>query len=278
MENKVYEFKDIATIDVAESVSESAHVLVEDGGVIKRLSKEEVGGGVKSWNDLTDKPFYEEETVVTETIIDDVVAITHIGEVYGHIFYGYDLTDVMSIEPNSKYKVAIDGGEYVCEPKYNEDLMLYFLGNGKFFDVEDSGEPFFISELPCNGKTYSCGIAIEEQSEAKNLHIEVTSVEEIVKPLDEKFIPDSMKPLVINGTLTATDGSPTFTVSDIVSYNDVKGALLLGRRVVLIVNDTSKGDTQIFPANTIYDNFIDFNNTFAGYAIQLKNNNTWGMA
>lgn len=38
MENKAYEFKDMATVDVAESVSENAHLIVEDGGVIKRLS------------------------------------------------------------------------------------------------------------------------------------------------------------------------------------------------------------------------------------------------
>ena len=33
-----YEFKDMATVDVAESVSEQAHMLIEDEGVIKRAT------------------------------------------------------------------------------------------------------------------------------------------------------------------------------------------------------------------------------------------------
>lgn len=37
MANSAYEFKDIATIDVAEQISEDGHLLIEDGGVIKRL-------------------------------------------------------------------------------------------------------------------------------------------------------------------------------------------------------------------------------------------------
>lgn len=52
MENMNYEFKDMATIDIAESVLESAHVLVEDGGVIKRVSKEIFGGSEEEGNSL----------------------------------------------------------------------------------------------------------------------------------------------------------------------------------------------------------------------------------
>ena len=40
-----YNFKKLSEVAVAESVSNSANVLVEDGGEIKRISKSMVGGG-----------------------------------------------------------------------------------------------------------------------------------------------------------------------------------------------------------------------------------------
>ena len=55
------EFTKLSEVAVAESISENASVLVEDGGEVKRVAKSKVcgGGGASSWNDLTDKPFYD---------------------------------------------------------------------------------------------------------------------------------------------------------------------------------------------------------------------------
>ena len=39
-----YEFKDMATVDLVETVADTASVLIEEGGVIKRAPKSEVGG------------------------------------------------------------------------------------------------------------------------------------------------------------------------------------------------------------------------------------------
>ena len=50
------EFKKLSAVDAVETVSETAHVLIEEDGVIKRAPKEEVGGGapkkelVYEWN------------------------------------------------------------------------------------------------------------------------------------------------------------------------------------------------------------------------------------
>lgn len=57
MENINYEFKDMATIDVVESVSESAHVLIENNGSIERMLISEIGGGAATWDELENKPF-----------------------------------------------------------------------------------------------------------------------------------------------------------------------------------------------------------------------------
>ena len=49
------EFKKLSAVDAVETVSETAHVLIEEDGVIKRAPKEEVGGAPKKelvyeWN------------------------------------------------------------------------------------------------------------------------------------------------------------------------------------------------------------------------------------
>lgn len=55
-------FKYLNEIDISDSLTGSAHVIVEDGGSIKRAPMNQlvVEGGVSSWNDLEDKPFSEE--------------------------------------------------------------------------------------------------------------------------------------------------------------------------------------------------------------------------
>ena len=44
MAEKSYEFKDMATVDMVETVADTASVLIEEDGVIKRAPKNEVGG------------------------------------------------------------------------------------------------------------------------------------------------------------------------------------------------------------------------------------------
>lgn len=65
-----YEFKNMATVDVVESVADEATVLIEEGGVIKRAPKSEVGGSEKadlviSFNFTTIQSFTSENTSVS---------------------------------------------------------------------------------------------------------------------------------------------------------------------------------------------------------------------
>ena len=59
------EFKKLSAVDAVETVSETAHVLIEEDGVIKRAPKEEVGGGapkkelVYEWNFRLSDEVYE---------------------------------------------------------------------------------------------------------------------------------------------------------------------------------------------------------------------------
>jgi hypothetical protein len=61
-----YGFKKISDVDIVESVNESTHLILEDAGILKRMSAKNMNfgaSGVSSWNDLTDKPFGSEMEV-----------------------------------------------------------------------------------------------------------------------------------------------------------------------------------------------------------------------
>lgn len=232
-----------------------------------------------SWDDLKDKPFYEEvifgeeEVIIDNQVLDFSIPCDMIVEGYA---IETDLADIMTLDKDTEYTVIIDGVEYISKPKYNSDFEEYCLGNPKYMFGDDNGEPFVFRGMGTQMGQYDLGFGMVTPG-TRTVTIKAKKVQEKVKPLDEKFIPDSMKPLVINGILTAVDERPILTIHEMVLYNDVKEALLLGRRVVLIVDDINEGCTQILPANSIFDSFIDFNNMFAGYAIQLKNNDAWGI-
>lgn len=42
-----YEFKKLSAVEAIESLTDSANILVEENGVIKKISKDEIGGGIK---------------------------------------------------------------------------------------------------------------------------------------------------------------------------------------------------------------------------------------
>ena len=68
-----YNFKSIADVEVVAEPTESANVLIEENGVIKRVHKDEVGGGVKKeliyeWNFSAD----DEVTEIIENVDDDL--------------------------------------------------------------------------------------------------------------------------------------------------------------------------------------------------------------
>lgn len=62
-------YKKLSEATLVESISDVANILIEENDEIKRVPKDELGGGsgVSSWNDLTDKPFGE-KTVMGDTL------------------------------------------------------------------------------------------------------------------------------------------------------------------------------------------------------------------
>lgn len=128
--------------------AESITLKIEQAEVVEyhpldaRYLPDGAGGGVTSWNDLTDKPFYEEiieifpETTVTLDTPDGTCYYTQ-------------LDTVIDLKVSETYIVNWNGVEYerVCIVANN----YIYLGNDNQVGGENTGEPFFIYKL--NGAT-----------------------------------------------------------------------------------------------------------------------------
>ena len=136
--------------------------------------------GVAKWEDRT---HYCESV---NTVIVGAQEITTSKAPYGSSVSGSgNTTGVISeFEYGKSYLVVFDGIEYACEPK--DYSGMYYLGNLKWADSqqssEDSGEPF---ALRLSGET------VYLYTEAASAHtVKVDHVEETVKTIDPKYIPD----------------------------------------------------------------------------------------
>lgn len=91
------------------------------------------GGGVSSWNDLTDKPFGEKENVIFP---ETTVTFTPMEE-EGGMFFVFMTAFPTAFKPFEYYTVNYNGVDYTC--KSSENGMV---GNGLVDGGEDTGEPF----------------------------------------------------------------------------------------------------------------------------------------
>lgn len=150
----------------------------------------EVDGGVSSWNDLTDKPFYagDNAVILPETIPD----IEFEGAIY---------SDLSTIIEGNSYIVNYNGTDYTCTAKRldeTDDFYYICLGNvGALFDDESlmTDEPFVVMAFsePMEGIANAPieGIAVGFDG-AEIQTFKITSDGEFVKKIDEKFIPKSV--------------------------------------------------------------------------------------
>lgn len=185
MENN---YKRLADVDVVESVEDSAHVLVEVDGEIKKTPKSNVGGsgggtgGVTSWNDLEDKPFYANKEFVEVVPLQSVTG-RDLGDVY---YFDFDQMP----EVGKQYTIRLNGNEYICatqEGQYetsDDGGYAKWIGNaslnGKLVPSDNTGEPFLID---------SFWLALSWQKDlGETITIQVSEEKEVVKPLDPKYV------------------------------------------------------------------------------------------
>ena len=114
MENMNYEFKDMATVDMAETVADTANVLIEEDGVIKRAPKNQVGGGNTEWDAEIEVDFYEYTTNLISGNYNDVYNKIINGEVPNiklKIIYEYNDKEVNIQKSPSVSVIYRDGDE-----------------------------------------------------------------------------------------------------------------------------------------------------------------------
>ena len=138
---------------------------------MKKISENGSGGGVSSWNDLTDKPFYEE---TVEVFSKSENFSTQAGEFYKVFPFGEDIG--VTLKTGETITIEWDGVLYDLEvgnPVYkigNESLS----GSGG-----DTGEPFFLNlaESTCYAKE-------------PGIHT-IKTIAKAIKTLDEKYMPSN---------------------------------------------------------------------------------------
>lgn len=170
-----------------------------------RLSEfEGSGGGSVSWEDVTDKPFYEEqnrEEILAETTLEFTYNATygaHVNDSNPSLFIPLE---------NETYTVVWDGEEYRTTAFTNAAMPNQVLmGNPKAIGGEDNGLPFFIGSW-VNGY----GMSIFAENTSATHRMAVYKITTVIKLLDPKFLPVATE---VDLTAFESDGIIVETYAD----------------------------------------------------------------
>lgn len=145
---------------------------------------EKVGKPV-SWNDLADKPFSTENSIVEITSFGTDGGLTFTQNAGRYV--AQDAFDI-ALELGKKY-IVNQFPDYICECKSIQGIPC--IGNPALlgaFDEEDTGEPFLVLDINTNGRA---DIVLAETPPDMFFVTEV-EVTENVETLDPQFIPDEI--------------------------------------------------------------------------------------
>lgn len=191
------EFKKLSDVEVVAEPAESANVLIEEDGVIKKAPKTAVGGnGDVSWNDLTDKPFYEEVTTTILIPETEGVVIT-----FDH-YIEYDSSVIPSWNEGDILTIKWDGVEYEAVCEYNSEIDE----NAYFFNVNGMWVMF---------RQYDCIDSMGSQVLVEgDIHTySVYKKESTIKKIDKKFISETEWDAVITGSADTENGETNYTLT-----------------------------------------------------------------
>lgn len=183
-----YEFKKLSDVAAVETPADTANVLIEEDGVIKKAPKSAVGGAGSSgdvqsdWNQndptapdyIKNRPFSENfgKVVIISETVGTVVA--------GNTIISYNSSLLDWVIGNTVY-IKWDGVEYEAVCKENSDGSL-----GYSFKVD--GEHSV--EFQNNNAIFNLGGSYFVVGDTHTY--EVSAYRETVIQLDEKFIPDTI--------------------------------------------------------------------------------------
>lgn len=183
-------------------------------------------GGVSSWNDLTDKPFYEETKqgyILPETTvpIDD--------EGMGSIMNAPAAPLILG----ETYKVVWNGTEYNCVAQALDAFMAgaFALGNiGAVTGGEMTDDPFLIVLTPFEaGGVWGLVLPLDGSVE---MTFSVYGTIRTLKTLEEKFLPANIKPAFFVRLEQPEPG--VYTLAEGITFSDIYAAASAGRVVYLV--------------------------------------------
>lgn len=150
------------------------------------------GGGVTSWNELEDKPFYtgEGEIIIFQ---DDYIAVNQYGEGPNAQYKGeVEFGSIDVLTTGKDYYVVINDEEYKCT--WVQDSSGYHLGNYHISDKtkDDTGEPFVLIFDAANGTTVLAGAWLYT-TEAGTYTVKLIDLDTTtVHKLDARYLPENV--------------------------------------------------------------------------------------
>ena len=152
------------------------------GEDIRELYGSGSSSGVTSWNDLTDKPFYE-SIEVSNTMLDDYELAAG-----NTILNPINPNHVTTVEKD--FKVVINGEEYYTTLRnLGGTPPIFVFGNPSMYDENniDTGLPFVIVVDRRNGN-----VRINTLDDNIVRTVSIYELNRQIKSLDEKFVPDTI--------------------------------------------------------------------------------------
>ena len=246
MENMNYEFKDIATLDMVEAVADTANVLIEENGVIKRAPKSEVGrgsgNGVSSWNDLTDKPFDSGVGQVDIVPLQEVTFSDGVAQLSNVKDPCYDL------------KLCTDPGNFMATLEINDEVIEAEVRY--YYVAVDTTFGYYNVDIG-NG----C-ITLQDDSTVQNgdtVTVRLYGIAETIKPLDEKYLPINIPRLNLEDNVSDMVGMIPMSVqkNGKLEYENIE----LSNCILKTCHNTYKGRyaSSSFEENEVGDIVLRFN-------------------
>ena len=215
--------------------------------------------GKTSYNDLKDRPCYEEEQ--REMIIDS----------YEHTFpldinkYNGEIEGYESLELNGsthtdtwvdgeQIYVMWNGVEYVAEPYYNKGGYILYIGEPRIAKIK----------LPSSSSTnFSISPTVIDNS-VKELPVTFSMYRKstVIKKLDPKFISGSA--IILQAAISENDDGAVWEITSEFDFNEILSAIKNGVDVQVhglvgdITGNANAGKTIIARPIKLYDTFIDF--------------------
>ena len=153
------------------------------------------GGGASSWNDLADKPFYEEPGQVVE-LMPETAAEEFTDPTFGKAWW---IQQAPALVVGETYTVVYNGTPYECVSmpilleNITNDPAAVALGNFVVLGGPDTGEPFAMLVMP----TYQEIVSLDLVGSA-SVTISIKQGAMIVHPLDPKYLPEGV-PYIVEG-------------------------------------------------------------------------------